>query len=107
MHDDKRGFYNCDEKWIPKHRCKAKFQCVLMEESGEHEACMATEPQYIEACEPIAGYVKAPNISYHAMCGHFVASNLQLRGNVFGKPVTMLVDSGSTHNFVHTRVVKQ
>lgn len=105
--------YNCDEKWSSDHRCKAKFQCVLMEDSGEEAGCLEegnnadeVEQQQPDNYEHIAGEdTLSPNISYQA--GHFVASTLRLRGNVSGRSVTVLVDSGSMQNFVQAKVAKQ
>lgn len=105
--------YNCDDNWSPEHRCKAKFQGILMEETEEESKCVANECEIMNECEPLEDHGKfpidldSPNISYHALRGHFVASTLRLKGNITGKMVTILVDSGSTHNFIQTKVARQ
>lgn len=88
-----------------------------MEATSEHDECIEDGCRDIEGEEEgpqtadnqrvIAAEIEPPNIYYHALRGHFVASTLRLKGNLSGKAVTMLVDSGSTHNFIQSKVVKQ
>ncbi|KAH0706281.1 hypothetical protein KY285_010780 [Solanum tuberosum] len=44
-------------------------------------------------------------ISFHAILGKKSTSNLKLQGTFCGHKVLMLVDSGSTHNFVAEEIV--
>lgn len=44
-----------------------------------------------------------PCISYHALNGFPVPSTLKIAGKLFGKEVIVLIDSGSTNNFIQTR----
>lgn len=39
-------------------------------------------------------------ISMHAFSGTFNPRTIQLRGWVLGRPLSVLIDSGSTHNFI-------
>ncbi|PKI37595.1 hypothetical protein CRG98_042019 [Punica granatum] len=43
-------------------------------------------------------------ISYHALTGSISPTTLRFTGHVHGTPVQVLVDGGSTHNFVQARV---
>ena len=45
-------------------------------------------------------------ISYHALSGQLIPQTLRFSGQVNGQQMTILVDSGSTHNFVQTRIAK-
>lgn len=45
-------------------------------------------------------------ISYHALTGGISPSTLRFTGQVSGAPVQILVDGGSTHNFVQPRAAK-
>ena len=40
-------------------------------------------------------------LSLHALSGHPVSATLRVKGNIWGHEVVILVDGGSTHNFVH------
>jgi len=50
---------------------------------------------------------KPAQISLHALMGHTVPQTLQVMGQIQKQPVTVLIDSGSTHNFLQDRVAKQ
>lgn len=46
-------------------------------------------------------------ISLHALMGHSVPQTICLLGHIGNHPVNILVDGGSTHNFIQDRVAKQ
>ncbi|CAM8923904.1 unnamed protein product [Rhodiola kirilowii] len=106
--------YNCDDQFVPGHRCKPKFQCLLMQTEGEEclEMICAPEPEHVEelqtltTTEVLQETNNTPTISYHAMQGQFIPSTLRIEGTIQGKTVVVLIDSGSTHNFLQTRVAK-
>ncbi|XP_010260188.1 PREDICTED: uncharacterized protein K02A2.6-like [Nelumbo nucifera] len=76
--------FNCDDLYSAGHRCK-KLLCLLVDETEEDEE----EPSPTE-----------PEISLHAITGIRTSQTMQLRALVTGKLVRILVDSGSTHNFI-------
>ncbi|KAJ4963015.1 hypothetical protein NE237_022954 [Protea cynaroides] len=43
-------------------------------------------------------------ISYNALAGHSSPTTLRFNASIQGSPVQVLVDSGSTHNFVQSRI---
>ncbi|CAM8893647.1 unnamed protein product [Rhodiola kirilowii] len=106
--------YNFDEKFIPRHRCKPRFQCLVMLEEGEEcpaDACM-DDPEGMgdlitaPLVEALPEVDATPTISYHALQGQFVPSTLRIAGTIQGKAVVVLIDSGPTHNFIQTRVAR-
>jgi predicted aspartyl protease len=46
-------------------------------------------------------------ISLHALMGHTIPQTLRVMGHIQQSPVVVLVDSGSTHNFIQDRVAKK
>ena len=46
-------------------------------------------------------------ISFHAILGKSVGTNMKLQGVIGNKEVFILVDSGSTHNFVVETIVEE
>jgi hypothetical protein len=46
-------------------------------------------------------------ISLHALMGHSIPQTLRVMGQIQHTPVAILIDSGSTHNFLQDRVAKQ
>jgi hypothetical protein len=46
-------------------------------------------------------------ISLHALMGHTIPQTLRVMGHINQSPIAILIDSGSTHNFLQHRVAKQ
>ena len=44
-------------------------------------------------------------LSLHALSGHLAPETLRLKGFINDRPISILIDGGSTHNFLHNRVV--
>lgn len=102
--------YNCDEKWNSSHRCKGRVLFFI----ADFEDPFFPEPSSLEkppspTVEPTQSFDPSslhPHISLHAMAGVPATDTFRLYGVVNHARVTILVDSGSTHNFVQPRVVK-
>lgn len=70
------------------------------------ETLTDTEPQplhIIPATDPHPDQSEL-NISLHALEGHHVPSTIRIASALAGKPVTVLIDGGSTHNFMQTKL---
>ncbi|XP_039118795.1 uncharacterized protein LOC120254848 [Dioscorea cayenensis subsp. rotundata] len=101
--------FNCDAKFTPGHRCNpAQFLCLLME---PEDLVSPTEEPPPELQAPSLdlvpeGYLDAetPSISLHALTGQVVPSTLKIAGTINGKDIIVLIDGGSTNNFVQTKL---
>lgn len=51
-------------------------------------------------------HLDTPHTSLHAMLGQSFPETLCLPGTILNKNLTILIDGGSTHNFIHDRIVK-
>ncbi|KAL4195593.1 hypothetical protein AMTRI_Chr05g74100 [Amborella trichopoda] len=70
--------FRCNEKFGSGHRCKKLFMIqVTLEENEE-----------------------IPEISLHGIAGIRAPETMRVKGSLQHKAVTVLIDSGSTHNFV-------
>ena len=47
-----------------------------------------------------------PTISCHALAGISTPQTLKIEGYIKNKKETMLIDFGSTHNFIHCKLAK-
>jgi hypothetical protein len=47
-----------------------------------------------------------PTISCHALDGIRTLQNLKIKGYIKKRKVIVLIDSGSTHNFIHCKLAK-
>lgn len=68
-----------------------------LEEVDEVNAVISDNPQENDLAE----------ISFHAILGQSVGATIKLQGEINGKKVLILVDSGSTHNFVADSTVEE
>ncbi|VFQ71455.1 unnamed protein product [Cuscuta campestris] len=93
---DAKGLcYNCDEKWSKCHRC-GRF-LLLLEDDEEDLSPGAVDETLLVA-----------DVStLNSMAGVTAPRSLRLSGMIAGGVVDVLIDSGSTHNFVHPRVVER
>jgi hypothetical protein len=82
--------YNCDESFITGHKCKKLFLIEGIEEDeSESEEETTADPQ----------------ISLHDINGNHDSCTMKLLAKVAGTTVSVLVDSGSTHNFIREDLI--
>ncbi|WVZ92138.1 hypothetical protein U9M48_038225 [Paspalum notatum var. saurae] len=77
--------YFCSEKFSLDHKCASKGVFLLQLDEDASEAEAAAEL----------------GISLHALTGINASTTMQLRVRVAGESLLALVDSGSTHTFIH------
>lgn len=53
-----------------------------------------------EPPDPILTLEPTPCMSFHALNGFLVPSILKIAGHIYGNEVMVLIDSGSTNNFI-------
>ncbi|VFQ77447.1 unnamed protein product [Cuscuta campestris] len=93
---DAKGLcYNCDEKWSKGHRC-GRF-LLLLEDDEEDLSPGAVDETLL----------MADVSTLNSMAGVTAPRSLRLSGMIAGGVVDVLIDGGSTHNFVHPRVVER
>lgn len=86
---------NCDEQFTPGHHCKKLFSLevsTLEEEEG------VVEPEEI---------VQDPKISIHALTRIKNFQTMHIKAAILETTILILVDSGSTHNFITKLVATQ
>lgn len=89
--------FNCDEQYSPGHKCKGK----LFRLNAEQECLIEVVDPMVEGAAEQEGEME---ISLHALSGTFNPRMLRLSGSIEGHQLTVLVDSGSTHNFIQRSV---
>jgi len=89
-------FY-CDERYAPGHRCSKPqlFMMVDMQQLDEEH----DEEMEIETPEEAI-----PDISFHAMTGTDHPQTFRVTGRIGHTGIIILIDGGSTHNFIDQSV---
>nr|KYP49349.1 Retrovirus-related Pol polyprotein from transposon 17.6 [Cajanus cajan] len=97
--------YNCDEKFSAGHRCKARALLLIADDDTSHTTADLDSP-LPEPTDPLLPEPSLPHISLNALSGLSAPETFRVFGLLNQHRVTILVDGGSTHNFVQPRVVK-
>ncbi|XP_074336044.1 uncharacterized protein LOC141673210 [Apium graveolens] len=91
--------YYCDKKYERGHKCQFKeAQLFAVEIPCEEEENSIEEEELDETRQEEAH--NKPSISVNALMGSHTFNTMRVQGWVQGKPLHILVDSGSTHNFL-------
>ncbi|RVW92477.1 hypothetical protein CK203_042670 [Vitis vinifera] len=96
---DKGRCFNCDEKFALGHRCKKLFLiegCWPEEDSGDGIGDIEEKEDNDEL-----------EISLHAMAGSPAPQTMQIHGVINQQSLIVLIDSGSTHNFIEERLAEK
>ena len=64
------------------------------------------EPSQDENAEAISSEELTPTISCNALVGIITPQTLNIEGYIKNKKVIVLIDFGSTHNFIHYKLAK-
>ncbi|KAJ1422271.1 Chromo-like domain superfamily [Sesbania bispinosa] len=93
--------YYCNEKYNPSHNCRAQCYVLLAPEdvTGVFSVLdidsQGLDEQTVE-----------PEVSFNALSGEYHPSTLRLKGFYQSQSVNVLVDSGSTFNFIKPSVAQ-
>lgn len=91
----------CSDKWAKGHVCKGKFLAYMG--SDDEEA----DDDRKETSPPSTEVVSADLSHIYRMDGQPRAASLEFHGFLGASEVFILVDTGSTHNFVHPSIVEK
>lgn len=114
--DEKRArglWFFCDEKFTPRHKCKAKrhiysLELAPIEEVEEKEADEEEDLEVAEVNEEVVeDTTENYAISLQALNGTPEYQTPRLRGFTEQKPLEIFIDCGSTHNFIDEDTAKK
>jgi hypothetical protein len=90
--------FKCDEKWGPSHRCRGKVLLLLGVDDDE----LPPELEH-HTTDDISGDIS----SLHALSSQLQGRSLQVSGIYKNHSFQILIDSGSTHNFIKPSLVER
>ncbi|OIT36293.1 hypothetical protein A4A49_64830, partial [Nicotiana attenuata] len=104
--------YFCNEKYVPGHRCNNSKQLYILELEEIEEGPYTGEVQELEIqveginlLESSQG-MEQMEISIHALNGSLGYRTLKVTGYHAKKALSILIDTGSSHNFIDPELVK-
>jgi len=99
--------YSCDRKYTKGHKCaEKKLFYIDCEEEEEKEQEMSKEED-IHQEKTIEIEETNLTISCNALAGITTPQTIKIEGHINKKKVILLIDSGSTHNFIHYKTAKE
>jgi hypothetical protein len=103
--------YNCDDKYFPGHKCKEQNIFMAISEGISEEdvetPLVSESPETTDITPPSDPPKVEPTISLNALTGFSAPQTLKLIDYIKHRKVIILVDSGSTHNFIHHRISQE
>lgn len=83
--------YNYNEKFVPGYNCKKLFLLEVCEAEDDGDLVMDADHDTLD---------EVPEISLNVISGSKVPDTMRIRGNIESLGTIVLIDSGSTNNFV-------
>jgi hypothetical protein len=103
--------YNYDYKYFLGDKCKEQKKIMAISEdiSKEYEETpsVSESPKSTDITPPSDPPEVEPVISLNALTSFSTPQTLKLIGYIKHRKVIILVDSGSTHNFIHHRIAQE
>ena len=93
--------FNCDEKYSRGHKCASSLFLFVTEDDDDNRE---SDPGPSQLPSALQESVPA-QISLHALSGHGAPETLRLTGFICEHRVQILIDGGSTHNFLQQKLV--
>jgi hypothetical protein len=95
--------FGCNEKFTPGHRCQKPQAFFIEAYTIEDDELLdftevPEENKYVEEEEPL--------ISLHAIAGCNGPKTMRIKATIGKRVLVILIDSGSTHNFVDQQVAQ-
>ncbi|KAG8369122.1 hypothetical protein BUALT_Bualt15G0118400 [Buddleja alternifolia] len=98
---EKNLCYNCDEVFVPSHKCKQRQIYMIMSHEEEEAYSADVEPPNTSPEELLS---EDMTISINAISGNSDLNTLRIKGLVKNSSIQILIDSGSTHCFLDENV---
>lgn len=96
--------YHCDSKWSLGHKCQ-KLKLYILEEVWDDKDDVVDGEKPAITTLDLAIIESILEISLHAITSSLTLRTIRVKGKVVSQRVTILIDTGSTHNFLDPVVV--
>ena len=104
----KKGLcFKCGDKWSKEHKCKTGQVLMIADTSDEENKEAIKEESEEEENHQASSESEEAELSLHALSGTRTPSTMRLMAWIGKHEVTLLVDSGSSHNFINASIIKK
>jgi len=104
----KNQCFFCDEKYYPGHKCTSQvYRLEILEEENSNAQGDENEEAGEEQGEIQGDTEVMPQLSLSALNGISTFCTMRVTGRVKNSPIHILIDSGSTHNFLDISTAKK
>ena len=104
---EKWFFYSCNRKYTKGHKCaENKLFYIYCEEEEENEQETSKEEDIQQEPTPNKEEMNL-TICCNALAGITTPQTLKIEGHIKDKNVIVLIDLGSTHNFIHFKIANE
>jgi hypothetical protein len=104
----------CGEKWDPRHRCQIednskKLYTCEAEKDDESDSTESINEEMENFQNDTSELIEdnTPRISLATITGITQPQTLKLKGHIKNDNVTVLIDTGSTHNFLDIKIARK
>lgn len=104
LHRDHGLYYHCEEKWVQGHHCKPHLQLFIADE--DNDVPDENPTLVLNHTSLSSPDLPTPQLSLNALAGMPAPKTIHVYGTINHHCVLILVDGGSTHNFIRSRVAK-
>ncbi|CAA7397074.1 unnamed protein product [Spirodela intermedia] len=105
---DKRLCYYCNEKFAPGHRCKKELNIIIVDEdqkSIEDDSTDEGWELFDQAISNTDEKAFIAHVSLNSVTRITQQGTLKRWGKIHDTEVSILIDSGATHNFLRTKII--
>ncbi|RWV96603.1 hypothetical protein GW17_00040669 [Ensete ventricosum] len=95
--------WHCDEPWSREHHCKKGRLLVI--EPAEDEDNETSEEALEPKEEAIEEESQPADYAVHVLAGYSNSQMMKVGGLLKQQPITVLIDTGITNNFLNSKVV--
>ncbi|KAE8681600.1 hypothetical protein F3Y22_tig00111311pilonHSYRG00063 [Hibiscus syriacus] len=99
--------YYCDAKYMLGHKCKDP-QLFILDDEGIVDV-LVSQPSILIVSDrdDVDGYGQDHSlVCFNLLAGGFNSSTIRMVGDISGHQIRVLIDGGSTHNFIQSCVAK-